>query len=80
MEKEIKLQSRGYIDNKLVHIEGNKYQLETQLSYRTGYQDDVNQPTFIDPSGGPFMTVGTEINGRKIKALHPGAIIEFEDE
>lgn len=79
MEKEIKLKSRGNLDNKLVHIEGNKYQLETKFSYRTGYKDDVNEPTFIDPAGGPFMTVGTEINGRKIKALHPKAIIEFEE-
>lgn len=81
MEKEIKLQSRGNLNNKLVHIEGNKYQLETQFSYRTGYKDDPEgEVTFIDPSGGPFMTVGTEIEGRKIKALHKGAIVEFEDE
>lgn len=79
MEKEIRLESRGIRDNKLVHIEGNKYRLDTKFSYRTGYTDDVGQPTFLDPAGGPFMTVGTEINGRRIKALHSGAIVEFEE-
>lgn len=81
MEKEIKLKSRGYINNKLLHIEGNKYKLATPFSYRTGFKDDPEgEITFIDPSGGPFMTVGSEINGRKIKALYRGAIVEFEDE
>lgn len=80
MEKEIKLESRGNLGNKLVHIEGNKYRLETKFHYRTGFKDNPDKEiTFIDPAGGPFMTVGTEINGRKIKALHKDAIIEFEE-
>ena len=80
MEKEINLESRGNLGNKLIHVEGNKYKLYTKYSYRTGFTDGLNNIIFIDPAGGPLMRVGKEINGRKIKALHDGAIIEFEDE
>lgn len=81
MKPEIQLQSRGNIDNRLVHVEGNKYKLKTDFNYRTGFDPgDIDIPTFIDPAGGPFMAVGSEIDGRIIKALHNGGIIEFEDE
>lgn len=81
MKPEIQLHSRGNIDNRLVQVEGNKYRLETSFNYRTGYKDyPEGEITFIDPAGGPFMTVGSVIEGHKIKALHKGSIIEFEDE
>lgn len=80
MKPEIQLHSRGGIDNRLVRVGGEdstKYKLKTPLSYRAGFTDDGGY-TFIDPSGGPFMTVGTEIDGYKIKGIYEGAIIEFE--
>lgn len=61
-----------------MHLEGNKYKLETDFNYRVGF-DDSMKCTFIDPAGGPFMYPGYEIEGREIKAIHDEAIIEFED-
>lgn len=79
---EFQLGSRGGIDNRLVRIgdeSSNKYRLETQLNYRCGIiEDNPDEYSFIDPSGGPFMTPGYEINGHKIKSIHSGGIIEFE--
>lgn len=80
MKPEIQLLSRGGIDNRLVRVGGEdstKYELKTPLSYRVGFNDD-GVYAFIDPSGGPFMTVGSEIDGHIVKAIHEGAIIEFE--
>ena len=80
MKAEIKLYSRG-VDNRLVRIgseDSTKYKLETPHYYRMGYSSDNNY-MFIDPSGGPFMAIGTEIDGHKIRKIHDGGIIEFEE-
>lgn len=80
MKDEIILDSRYGVKNKLVRIEEDslKYKLETPYNYRIGYDKNPETPTFIDPSGGPFITVGTEIDGHIVKALYEGCIIEFE--
>lgn len=81
MKHEIKLNSRGGIDNKLVQVEGEpmKYELKTEFYYRVGFTDTKSREcTFIDPAGGPFITVGSEIDGYKVKAIHEKGIIEFE--
>lgn len=78
MEKVIKLQGRG-VNHKLVHVEGNKYKLQTEFNYRVGFEKNEDDITFIDPAGGPFMHVGYEIEGRKIKKLYNEGIIEFEE-
>lgn len=80
MKPEIQLNSRGGINNRLVRVGGEdstEYELKTPFNYRVGFTRDKNYP-FIDPSGGPFMTIGSEIEGHKIKAIHEDAIIEFE--
>lgn len=79
MKKEITLRGRG-VKHKLLHIEDNKYQLETDFNYRVGFEKNEDDITFIDPAGGPFMHVGYEIEGRKIKKLYNKGIIEFEDD
>lgn len=82
MKKEIKLNSRDNLDNKLIRIGDEtslKYQLQTNYNYRVGFEDNnLDVYTFIDPAGGPFITVGTEIDGHKVKAIYSPAIIEFE--
>lgn len=81
MEKKIKLKSRGGLNNYLVQIDDSNplmYKLDTQFSFRIGYSENNDDLSFIDPAGGPFMTVGCEINGHKIKSIHKGCIIEFE--
>ncbi len=81
MKHEIKLKSRGGINNRLVQVEGEplKYELKTEFNYRVGFTDtEPKEYTFIDPAGGPFITVGSEIEGHKVKTIHGKGIIEFE--
>jgi hypothetical protein len=33
---------------------------------REGVEMDMNNLGFVDPSGGPFISIGYEINGRKV--------------
>lgn len=83
MKEVIKLNSRYKEDNRLIRI-GNdsslKYQLETELdTWRYGIiEDNPDEYSFIDPSGGPFITIGTEIEGHIVKSIHKGGIVEFE--
>lgn len=81
MKHEIRLDSRGNIDNRLVQIEGEplKYQLKAEFNYRVGFRDEnIDECAFIDPAGGPFITIGSEIDGHIAKAIHKSGIIEFE--
>lgn len=81
MSTEIKLKSRYKIDNRLVQIEGEslKYKLKTEFNYRVGIKDDTTKEcTFIDPAGGPFISIGDEIEGHKVKTIYQDGIIEFE--
>ena len=81
MKPEIQLKSRGGLDNRLVQVEGEplKFKLETDYNYRIGFKDNnIEGCTFIDPAGGPFITVGSEIEGHKVKAIYGNGIIEFE--
>ena len=78
MEK-IKLASRG-VDNYLVPIDNNTYKLQTEFNYRVGFKGDTpNECTFIDPAGGPFITVGDKIANRKVKAIYSNGLIKFEE-
>ena len=80
MKSEIQLNSRDGLDNRLVQIEGEplKFRLKTDYNYRVGFKDSTEEYTFIDPAGGPFITVGSEIEGHKVKAIHKNGIVEFE--
>ena len=81
MKPEIKLYSREGLDNRLVQVEGEplKFKLKTDYYYRVGFKDDnTEECTFIDPAGGPFITVGSEIDGHIVKAIHGNGIIEFK--
>lgn len=81
MKPEIQLKSRGGLDNRLVQVEGEplKFKLETNYPYRVGFKDDdMKEYTFIDPAGGPFIAIGSEIEGHKVKAIYERGIVEFE--
>lgn len=82
MKPEIKLLSRDGTDNRLIQIDEQPmmYKLQTPYCYRVGFKDGTkSEIAFIDPSGGPFITEGTEIEGHKVKAIHNDGIIEFEE-
>lgn len=81
MKPEIKLYSREGLDNRLVQVEGEplKFKLKTDYYYRVGFKEDnTEECTFIDPAGGPFITVGSEIDGHIVKAIYGNGIIEFK--
>ena len=81
MKPEIQLNSRGGINNRLVQMEDNplRFKLKTEFNYRIGFKDDSKEEcTFIDPSGGPFIAVGSEIEGHIVKAIYKDGTIEFE--
>lgn len=81
MKTEIQLKSRNNLNNKLVQAEGEplKFKLKTDYYYRIGFKDDnMEECTFIDPAGGPFIAVGDEVDGHKVKAIYNDGVVEFE--
>ena len=79
----IKLESRDRSNNYLEHKKDNEYILRCQYQYRIGFKDNINDLTFVDPSGGPFMEVGTPIGDRAVKSIKRDSnnqiIIELND-
>ena len=79
----IKLEARDRSNNYLEHKKDNDYILRCQYTYRIGFKDDINDLTFVDPSGGPFMEIGTPIGDRVVKAIkrdnNNQIIIELND-
>lgn len=79
--KELQLNSRYGVNNRLIQVESDplKYKLNSEYNYRVGFNpESPDKLTFIDPEGGPFITVGSKIEGHKVKAIYNGGIIEFE--
>ena len=85
-EKLILLSNRYGDQNYLRQIDKNKYKYEGKNDYlRVGYkgatQEDGYQ--FIDPSGGPFMAIGSEVFGiegkiTEITKVDNDFILKFE--
>jgi hypothetical protein len=84
MEK-IELKSRYGDIHILEKIEDKKYKFLPSDNYmRCGLTDDKNKYHFVDPSGGPFISVGSilpEVNS-KVKDIEfmegIGTVITFE--
>lgn len=64
-DKLIKLSNRYKDKNYLRQIGDKEYKYEGDLEYiRIGYStEDKHKIEFIDPSGGPFLSVGSEVFG-----------------
>lgn len=61
MKEKIKLSSRG-VDNWLEPYEDNIYILKSELDHiRVGFDKNPDNIVFIDPPGGPFMSVGSKL-------------------
>lgn len=85
-EKLILLSNRYGDQNYLRQIDEKKYKYESKNDYlRVGYkgatQEDGYQ--FIDPSGGPFMAIGSKVFGiegkiSNIESTEGGFILTFE--
>ena len=84
MEKIIKLHSRLGNNNHLELINDKTYVLKTTYPYvRVGYLDDSRDSAkFIDPSGGPMISVGDKLGESKVKSIDwikgTGYTITFE--
>ena len=75
----IKLESRYKdVDSKLIQVENNKYLLETNSEYIRISRDAYLTINSIDPEGGPMISVGDTIQGKKIKNIKEQIVIEFE--
>ena len=77
----IKLESRYKdVDSKLVQIENNKYLLNTNSEYIRIIKDENMAINGIDLEGGPMISIGNTIQGKKIKSIKEVKkyIVEFE--
>lgn len=77
--KVIKLVSRYKdVDSKLVQIEDNKYLLNTNSEYIRLSRAENRTIYSIDLEGGPMISIGDTIQGKKIKSIINKYVIEFE--
>lgn len=86
MKERIKLQSRYIEDKNYLNRIGDetskRYLLQTEYNYRVGLvEGDSSTYSFVDPSGGPFISKGTIIDNNTVKSIlrdDEGVIIEFK--
>ena len=77
------LKDKYVLDNRygdliqLIKQDGNIYLLDGDLGYmRVGFNEDKSI-NFVDPSGGPFMRVGTKWDDFTIEAINTIANIGY---
>lgn len=75
----IKLVSRYKdVDSKLIQVEDNKYLLNTNSEYIRLSRAENRTIYSIDLEGGPMISIGDTIQGKKIKSIINKYVIEFE--
>ena len=75
----IKLESRYKdINSDLIQIEDNKYLLNTNSEYIRLNRAENRTIYSIDLEGGPMISIGDTIQGKKIKSIINKYVIEFE--
>ena len=75
----IKLESRYKdVDSELIQIKDNKYLLETNSEYVRLSRAENRTIYSIDLEGGPMISIGDTIQGKKIKSIVNKYVIEFE--
>ena len=75
----IKLESRYKdVDSNLIQIEDNKYLLNTNSEYVRLSRAENSTIHSIDLEGGPMLSIGDTIQGKKIKSIKSQYVIEFE--
>lgn len=67
MSKDIKLIGRYGLKHHLKYLGGDDYLFKSDLSCRIIYNGD--SIIALDPSGGPMMKVGSEVNNMQIKEI-----------
>ena len=75
----IKLESRyKEVNSELIQIKDNKYLLETNSEYVRLSKAENRTIYSIDLEGGPMISIGDTIQGKKIKSIKSQYVIEFE--
>lgn len=75
----IKLESRYKdVNSDLIQIEDNKYLLNTNSEYINLSRAKNRTIYSIDLEGGPMISIGDTIQGKKIKSIKSQYVIEFE--
>ena len=75
----IKLESRYKdVNSNLIQIEDNKYLLNTNSEYIRLRRAENRTIYSIDLEGGPMLSIGDTIQGKKIKSIKSQYVIEFE--
>ena len=75
----IKLESRYKdVNSDLIQIEDNKYLLNTNSEYINLSRAKNRTIYSIDLEGGPMISIGDTIQGKKIKCIKSQYVIEFE--
>ena len=75
----IKLESRYKdVNSKLIQVEDNKYLLNTNSEYVRLSRAENKTIYSIDLEGGPMISIGDTIQGKKIKSIINKYVIEFE--
>ena len=75
----IKLESRYKdVDSNLIQIEDNKYLLNTNSEYIRLSRAENRTIYSIDLEGGPMISIGDTIQGKKIKSIINKYVIELE--
>lgn len=74
----INLHNRDGAKLHLVSEDGKLFKFNVDESHkwvleycRIGLMEDNKTYDFVDPSGGPFLQVGTKVDGRLIEAIVP---------
>ena len=75
----IKLESRYEdVNSDLIQIEDNKYLLNTNSEYIRLSRAENRTIYSIDLEGGPMISIGDTIQGKKIKSIKSQYVVEFE--
>ena len=75
----IKLKSRYKdVNSELIQIEDNKYLLNTNSEYIRLSRAENRTIYSIDLEGGPMISIGDTIQGKKVKSIKSQYVIEFE--
>ena len=75
----IKLESRYKdVNSKLIQVEDNTYLLKSNSKYIRIRHTENRAIYSIDLEGGPMISIGDNIQGKKIKNIKEQFVIEFE--
>ena len=75
----IKLESRYKdVNSKLIQIEYSKDLLNTNIEYVRLSRSENRTIYSIDLEGGPMISIGDTIQGKKIKSIKSQYVVEFE--